>query len=67
MIVRGRDKLVWYPGYQGLPGAGDGIELFDLSNDPEELNNRYPQEKALADELLTSLKQRLVKLQQSYP
>jgi arylsulfatase A-like enzyme len=67
VIVRGQDKLVWYPGYQGLPGAGEGIELFDLSNDPEELNNRYPQETALAGELLNSLRHRLVKLQQSYP
>lgn len=66
VIILGQDKLIWYPGYQGLPGAGEGIELFNLSNDPEELNNRYPQENALANELLARLRHRLVKLQQSY-
>lgn len=65
VMIRGQDKLVWYFGYEGIQESGELIELFDISNDPEELHNRYPLEKKLADELLASLKPRLVELQRS--
>lgn len=55
-ILRDNFKLIYYYGYQELGEAGELIELYDLQADPEELNNLYPGENRIADELLGILK-----------
>jgi arylsulfatase A-like enzyme len=58
-LVRGRYKLVWHFGYEQLKTTGEFIELYDIKADPEEMNNLYPKEEALADDLLDVLKSKL--------
>jgi arylsulfatase A-like enzyme len=56
MIVKGRYKLIYYYGYQMYPGSYPSFELFDIQNDPEELENLYSQDNSIAGELLHELK-----------
>ena len=55
MLVRGRYKLVYIFGYPNDLENGESVELYDLEADPEELNNLYPEEKKLGDDLLAEL------------
>jgi arylsulfatase A-like enzyme len=66
MLLRGRYKLMWFFGYEDVKPPGEFIELYDLQSDPEEMNNLYPQEKVLGDELLNVLKAKLADLNRSY-
>jgi arylsulfatase A-like enzyme len=54
-MYKGHSKLIYYTGYE----PKDSFEMYDLYEDPEELNDLYPQQpfgvKALQDELLESL------------
>ena len=59
MLVRGSHKLVYYFGYNELGQNGPMIELFNLAEDPEELNNLYPAQKSLAEEMLATVKEKL--------
>ncbi len=45
-------KLIHYRGYEGYE---DEYELFDLNNDPEELENLYRSQKAVAEDLRVEL------------
>jgi arylsulfatase A-like enzyme len=54
-------KLIHYRGYEGYAHE---YELFDLNNDPEELENLYGTEKSVAEELRAEL---LTALQQAAP
>jgi hypothetical protein len=57
---------MWFFGYEDVKPPGEFIELYDLQSDPEEMNNLYPQEKVLGDELLNVLKAKLADLNRSY-
>lgn len=61
MMVKGKYKLTNYFGYDVLKQSGPLFELYDLQNDPEELNNIYdPHAKIsieLRDELLEKIKE----------
>ena len=57
MLVRDNYKLTRFWGYEQT--ENEIIELFDLENDPNELNNLYLLEQEKADELLEAL---LIKL-----
>lgn len=59
MMVRGNHKIIWYFGHEELGEEGEMIELYDLSADPEELDNLYPAQKDLADGLIAALKLKL--------
>jgi arylsulfatase A-like enzyme len=57
-LVKGDYKLLYYTGYQEYDGA---FELYDLANDPEELEDIYKARKSIAsameDELLAKLEE----------
>ena len=55
MILKGEYKLSYYIGYDRLPEGEPLIELFDVRNDPDELENLYPARRSLANELLEEL------------
>jgi arylsulfatase A-like enzyme len=59
MVVKGRYKLVYYAGYQELGDLKNYSELYDIENDPEELENidsTHPDVSAeLRDELLAKM------------
>lgn len=42
-------KIIMYRGYAAF--EGDAFELYDLENDPEEINNLYTKQPRLADEM----------------
>jgi arylsulfatase A-like enzyme len=57
-IRRDKYKLIFYKGYLEYDRK-DKFELYDLENDPEELNDLYPENSSIAkplqDELLTRI------------
>jgi arylsulfatase A-like enzyme len=55
MLTKENYKLMWYFGYEELQDIGDMIELYDLSTDPEELDNLYPKRRDIADEFIERL------------
>lgn len=64
-LVQGRYKLTAFLGYPQLAGQ-ERVELYDLENDPEELNDLSRTEKTLTDELLAQLKAKLDEVNQPY-
>jgi len=66
-LIRSPYKLIYFFGYRELPfPGGELIELYDLSNDPDELNNLYSTDPALAKELLDIIKKKLNEVNQPY-
>ena len=57
-------KLIRYFGY--ADDGQDRYELYNLNDDPEELNNIYESEKGLADDLTTALKDKIFAENASY-
>lgn len=66
MIVRHNLKLVWYLGYEGIKTGSEQVELYDIAADPEETHNIYPDQKEMADPLLSILRTKLAELGRSY-
>ena len=58
-LFQDRYKLISYTGYPELPSKEPYYELFDLENDPEERENLFPSQKALADDLRAQLAHRV--------
>jgi len=58
-IRRGDYKLTYFFGYKELGTDGERIELYNIEDDPEELNNLYDAEKEIGQELLNKLKAKL--------
>ncbi|MCB9133811.1 MAG: sulfatase-like hydrolase/transferase [Anaerolineales bacterium] len=57
-LVQGNYKLMYFFGYNELDGS-ELLELYDLENDPEELNNLYSTQKSIGDEMLSTVKEQL--------
>lgn len=57
-LIKGGYKLIHYRGY---PEGKTAYELYDLGNDPEELDDRYASDKGLAEEMKEELEQKLLK------
>jgi len=57
MLVRKNYKLTRFGGYE--ESEDEIVELYDLENDPQELENLYPEEQEKANELLDALKIKL--------
>lgn len=55
-----------FTNYMGYPGFDDAFELYDLSNDPEELENLYEVQPNIAKELKAELETRRVKADTPY-
>ncbi|MGD8456070.1 MAG: sulfatase-like hydrolase/transferase [Anaerolineales bacterium] len=66
MIVHGRYKLTKYYGYDELPSGEPLIELFDYENDPEELENLYPEKRTTANDLLNELEKQIEEADRPY-
>jgi arylsulfatase A-like enzyme len=64
-LLKGPYKLMYFFGYEELEG-GEGLGLYDLVNDPEELNNLYSAEAALGREMLEELKSKLAEMNRPY-
>jgi len=55
-ILQDQYKLIWYFGFEELGETGEMIELYDLSQDPDEVHNLYPARADIADQLLPRLR-----------
>jgi arylsulfatase A-like enzyme len=55
MLIKGRYKLTYIFDDSYDFENGESVELFDLENDPGELNDLYPTQKELGDSLLAEL------------
>ena len=62
-LIKGRYKLIHYFGYEGYERE---FELYDLHNDPEELEDLYTSQKRIADELQNRLEDKLFEVNQPY-
>lgn len=66
-LVKGQYKLMYFIGYDELGGLGsERIELYDLKNDPEELNDLAASKSETTAELLNELKQKLAQVNEPY-
>ena len=59
MLVRDQYKLIYYEGYDELPGKQPYFELYDHQNDPQELQNLYQQQPKVSEELFMVLQERM--------
>ncbi len=55
VIFKDNYKLIYYSGIDETKTYDTYFELYDIKNDPEELNNLYSSEKPIAEELLQEL------------
>jgi arylsulfatase A-like enzyme len=66
-LIKGRYKLQYFFGYDELGGPGsERIELYDLKNDPEELDNLYTVKRETATDLLGELKKKISEADKPY-
>jgi arylsulfatase A-like enzyme len=65
-IRKGDYKLMYFFGYEELGASGERIELYNIKNDPEELNDLYETEKEIGQELLNELKTKLKEVNAPY-
>ena len=66
-LIKESYKLMYFSGYEEIGGPdGERIELYDLKNDPEELNNLSSTKPATRDELLNEVKQKLAEVNEPY-
>ena len=57
---------MYFIGYSELGAEGERIELYDIENDPEELNDLSSSKRDTTTDLLNELKQKLAKVNQPY-
>jgi choline-sulfatase len=62
-MIKGKYKLIWYFGYKGFE---DTFEMYDLENDPEELNDIASLRSSLAHELQHELVRKLEEVNKPY-
>lgn len=65
MLIKGSYKLTYYFGYPELEGK-ERYELYNLDDDPQELNDIYDPSNATAQELVHELKQTIAKADEPY-
>lgn len=63
VLIKGQHKLIHYFGY---PEYESEYELYDLADDPEELDDLYPVRKAVAAEMRSELEEKLREVNQPY-
>jgi arylsulfatase A-like enzyme len=62
-LIRGQYKLIHYFGHDGYENE---YELYDLTNDPEEMENLYPIWKSIAADLRHELQMKLREVNEPY-
>ena len=65
VLIKENYKLMYFTGYEEL-GDEERIELYDLQNDPEELNDLSTSKRETNAEMLNELKQKLAKVDEPY-
>jgi arylsulfatase A-like enzyme len=65
-IRKGDYKLMYFYGYEELGANGERVELYNIKDDPEELNDLYNVEKEIGQELLDELKAKLKEVNAPY-
>ncbi len=63
VIAKGQHKLIHYAGY---PHHENEYEMYDLTNDPEELNNIVTSENVVATDLKNELDKKMQQVNQPY-
>ena len=66
VIVKGNYKLMYFIGYEELGAGGERIELYNIKDDPEELNDLYEVETEIGFKLLDELKTKLKEMNVPY-
>jgi hypothetical protein len=61
----GDQKLMYFSGYKELRGR-ERVELYNIKDDPEELNDLFETEKEIGLKLLTELKTKLGEINSPY-
>jgi choline-sulfatase len=64
-LIKGQYKLTYFTGYEEL-GGEERIELYDLKNDPEELNDLSSTKPETTAEMLSEIKQKLAEVDEPY-
>ena len=64
-LIKGRYKLHYYFGYSET-GGNDLVKMFNIKDDPEEMNDLSELEKGITSELLKELKARLAEVNEPY-
>ena len=66
-LFKGRYKLMYFFGYEELIENGnERVEVYDLQDDPEELNDLYATKRETSAELLNELKMKITEVNQPY-
>ena len=55
IAIEGKYKLIYYTGWPELQDQDPYVELYDLENDPEEMDNLAIKEKEMADHLIIKI------------
>jgi arylsulfatase A-like enzyme len=66
VIVKGDYKLMYFIGYEELGAGGERIELYNIKDDPEELNDLFEVENEIGLEMLDELKAKLIEMNAPY-
>jgi len=66
MMVKGQYKLHAYFGYKQLPPRKTLYELYDLKNDPEELENLYTTRPSLAQDMQNEIQKKIEEVNKPY-
>ena len=64
-LFKKRYKLMYFFGYEEL-GGSEHIELYDLNNDPEELNDLSSSKREITAELLNEIKRKLAEVNEPF-
>ena len=65
-LRKGRYKLNYFFGYEELGSGVERIELYDIENDPEELQDLSKVENSISEEMLREVKAKLAVVNQPY-
>jgi arylsulfatase A-like enzyme len=65
-IIKNGYKLIYSFGFENLGQEDSLVELYDINNDPEELDNLYSSEKKLAGDLYDELVSVMEQADQEY-
>jgi arylsulfatase A-like enzyme len=65
-LIKERYKLMYFLGYDELGSEGARVELYDLENDPDELNELSSTKPETTAELLNEVKKKLAEVNEPY-
>jgi arylsulfatase A-like enzyme len=66
MLVRGEYKLMYYFGYKELDSSGRFVELYNLADDPNEINNHFHPLNHVGMEMIEIIQTKLEEVNQPF-